>query len=927
LTDPPSSEEARRELEEIAREVAGASGDVRRAQRSQAWRVGSAVSRAARIVTFGHADPDLGALDAAAGSLESLERRLARWSEPPQAAQPPRRLRITVVAWDMGHNAVIRAYYLADMLSREHNVELVGPNFPQHGTQIWEPIRPAALRTRSFPGRDLPEFVHDAERFIRHRQPDLVYVYKPRFPSLLLGMLLKHRCGVPVIVDIDESELAFVPSDERISLDELERRRSRPDFCQPWGDSWTAAADGLVSDADAVIVNSETLQPLYGGTILPQVRDERAFDPGRFDRDALRSELGFSRQDRVVLFAGSAKQHKGLQDVFRALEQLQDPRYRLCVVGSIADPELEAQLSAAPRVKLIGFRPVSEIPALTIVGDLVCLPQDLDSEITRHQTPGKLTEALAMGVPVLAEQSPPLAPFAARGLIHVIGAAPLAQRISELFDDAAGMRGTAQRGRKFFLERLSYAAGIKTFDRVVAELDWDHRELSPNWRRAYQLARAPTSCVVEPARGGSPGRSRASRGWDVVFFWRLNDSGLYGRRPDMLMKYLAQADWTRRLIHFDSPIDWDWIEGRKARENSSNGFNQWRMIRRRAQRQALLGERHGKLRSYTFVARSAIEPPLWQRALLPTAEEYLGFAAHVLKRNDVGERPLLFWVWPPDFDFLPLHQALTPTLTIADVVDDRRSWESAGTDTYEAITRNYETVLGRSDIVLTHSEPLRERLKWFGVEPHVVPNGLELFPARNRSTRRPPELRHLHGPLIGYVGGLSFRLDIPLLDRLARERRDCQLILIGSADGPSDVLSLAEHPNVHFLGVKRYPDVVRYIRAFDVAIIPHLDNDMTRGMSPLKAFVYASCGVPVIATEVANLVELKTAIRVAGSHDEFIAVVAEELERRRRGEHSAPAQSLLERHTWTERVRQIERLIDNAVEQQAPRQMPVPLGR
>jgi glycosyltransferase involved in cell wall biosynthesis len=118
---------------------------------------------------------------------------------------------------------------------------------------------------------------------------------------------------------------------------------------------------------------------------------------------------------------------------------------------------------------------------------------------------------------------------------------------------------------------------------------------------------------------------------------------------------------------------------------------------------------------------------------------------------------------------------------------------------------------------------------------------------------------------------------------------------------------------------------MRYIRAFDVAMIPHLDNDMTRGMNPLKAFVYASCGVPVVATDVANLAELG-AIRVARTHEEFIAAIGEQIERRRRGEVSAPPRALLERHTWSERVRQIERLVDSAVDEKTRGQEAVPVG-
>jgi glycosyltransferase involved in cell wall biosynthesis len=192
----------------------------------------------------------------------------------------------------------------------------------------------------------------------------------------------------------------------------------------------------------------------------------------------------------------------------------------------------------------------------------------------------------------------------------------------------------------------------------------------------------------------------------------------------------------------------------------------------------------------------------------------------------------------------------------------------------------------------------------------VVPNATELFDGRRR--RRPRELRHLEGPIIGYSGGLSYRLDIELLERIARERRDCQLVIVGSAHGPEGVLALDKHPNVHFLGVRTYPEVTRYIRCFDVAIIPHLDDEMSRAMNPLKAYLYASCGVPIVSTRIANLdlATVEGVIRVTHNHDEFLAAIDQAIEQRRGGQLRLPSREQLEPHTWAQRVREIEHLID-----------------
>ena len=45
------------------------------------------------------------------------------------------RSKIAVVAWDLAHNAASCAFTLADLLRREHDVEIIGPTFL--GKEIW----------------------------------------------------------------------------------------------------------------------------------------------------------------------------------------------------------------------------------------------------------------------------------------------------------------------------------------------------------------------------------------------------------------------------------------------------------------------------------------------------------------------------------------------------------------------------------------------------------------------------------------------------------------------------------------------------------------------------------------------------------------------------------------------------------------------
>jgi hypothetical protein len=55
--------------------------------------------------------------------------------------------------------------------------------------------------------------------------------------------------------------------------------------------------------------------------------------------------------------------------------------------------------------------------------------------------------------------------------------------------------------------------------------------------------------------------------------------------------------------------------------------------------------------------------------------------------------------------------------------------------------------------------------------------------------------------------------------------------------------------------------------------MPHLDNDVSQFMNPLKLYVYLSAGVPIVTSAVANIGEVAPFATVARDSDDFIAQV------------------------------------------------------
>ena len=393
-----------------------------------------------------------------------------------------------------------------------------------------------------------------------------------------------------------------------------------------------------------------------------------------------------------------------------------------------------------------------------------------------------------------------------------------------------------------------------------------------------------------------------------MVFWKQNDSSIYGRRQDMFLKYLQRSGRFRNIVHFDNPVTPEKLLDTYRRSHGHS--DQSRLVVGQTVRRLLHLRDGDGVAHRTFVHAG----PRSARFRLPRRSHYSRYVSSVLRRQGIGKRLTVFWVYPTNDDLPAVIDALEPDLVVADVVDDNRSWYSTESPHYGRVEQNYREVLARSDVVLANCAPVAESMTEFAEEVHVVPNGCELPDGSGRSPM-PAELRSIGGPIIGYVGNLSDRIDVDLLDDLIRFRSDWQFVFVGSAHLDRTILRLDRHDNAHFLGVRPYEEARRMIEHFDVALIPHVDNVMTQAMNPLKAFVYCAAGVPVVSTPVANIGELGDLITVAKGRDGFVDAIEDALQVGR----LPPDRAVLEPHSWEYRVAQVLDLIDTAAGAHEPR--------
>jgi glycosyltransferase involved in cell wall biosynthesis len=370
-------------------------------------------------------------------------------------------MKISVLCFDLSDNAAGRAELLARLLASRYDVDVVGPQFDD---TLWRPIAESAIPHRGTRGRRYPGFARVVPELLRLVDGDVIYASKPRPTSFGLGLLARRRRPRPLILDIDDWELGFF-----YRSDGWGRLGRALNLGDPNGLTWTWLAERGVRAADALTVASRFLEERFGGAFIPHVRDTEAWDPARFDRTASRARLGVG-DERVVMFLGTPRAYKGIDDLVQAVGLL-DSAVVLALVGVDAASGWGARHGGSPRVRIIGEIPFDDVPRFLAAADVVAVPQRATTD-TVGQVPAKLVDAMAMARPVVAT-SVSMIPEMLDGCGVVVppGDPPaLAKAIAELLADPVRAETLGARARRRCIERYSFASARATLFPLIERL-------------------------------------------------------------------------------------------------------------------------------------------------------------------------------------------------------------------------------------------------------------------------------------------------------------------------------------------------------------------------------------------------------------------------------------------------------------------------
>jgi UDP-galactopyranose mutase len=276
-----------------------------------------------------------------------------------------------------------------------------------------------------------------------------------------------------------------------------------------------------------------------------------------------------------------------------------------------------------------------------------------------------------------------------------------------------------------------------------------------------------------------------------------------------------------------------------------------------------------------------------------------------------GIRDYVLWYYTPMA--LDGTRHLSPLVTVYDCMDELSAFMHAPA----ALREREDELFRRADLVFTGGRSLYEAKRERHPSVHAFPSSIdrEHFAQARTPIEQPGDQVMIPRPRLGYFGAIDERLDVELLDVVARARPDWQLVMIGPVV-KIDPAILPRRGNIHYLGAKSYAELPSYIAGWDLALMPFARNESTRFISPTKTPEYLAAGRPVVSTSIRDVVRPygdAGLVRIADEPWEFVRAAEAAMAEDASPDWLARVDEFLAGNSWDETWGQMSRRISEVV--------------
>ena len=220
-----------------------------------------------------------------------------------------------------------------------------------------------------------------------------------------------------------------------------------------------------------------------------------------------------------------------------------------------------------------------------------------------------------------------------------------------------------------------------------------------------------------------------------------------------------------------------------------------------------------------------------------------------------------------------------------------------------------------ANIVLTVNDHVRLKYNFLNKNIHVLRNATNYLNFDRKSFKPVgffEKIKKEKKHVIGYSGSFNrYRSDCNLLDFLLEKRPYWEFVFIGPADSIL-IEKYSRFNNFHHILPVDYQILPEYLHYFDVAIVPFMINEHTKGNDLLKLYDFLAMGKPIVSTAVGGANDLKDVIRIAQRPSDFMKEIEKAL-LCDNYDNVLKRKNVAMKYSWHNRVKELEKLIKNSL--------------
>jgi len=264
------------------------------------------------------------------------------------------------------------------------------------------------------------------------------------------------------------------------------------------------------------------------------------------------------------------------------------------------------------------------------------------------------------------------------------------------------------------------------------------------------------------------------------------------------------------------------------------------------------------------------------------------------------------WVYTPMA--VTVARALRPKALVYDCMNELSSFLLAPPELPE---REAE-LLAYTDVVFADGPALHRAKRYQHPFVHNFPSGVDtehFASADDLDEARDQE--SLPHPRLGLFGVVDERMDLSILQHLAAERPDWQIVVVGPI-ARIEASRLPHGANLHYIGLRSYQEIPSYLAGWDVCLMPFQKSAVTTYITPTKCLEYMAGGRPIVSTPIPDISEpYGDVVRTGEGPEGFLEACERALAEteRERATRVSLTRRILQKTSWEETVDRMDLIL------------------